>query len=118
MYSKIDYLSEKQMDFHYNKHHSAYEKKFNDVIAKTENKDTNLENIVKNYLKFPKEYQVDIRQFGGGLINHNFFFAHLAKDKPIHDSLEISQAITETFGSFEIFKEKFNKFAMGVFGSG
>ncbi|WP_339025304.1 superoxide dismutase [Spiroplasma endosymbiont of Agriotes lineatus] len=112
-------ISKETMDYHYNKHHKAYEDGLNNTLAKLENnnKPTDLNQLMRDYLTLPNEYHVGIRQFGGGLINHNFFFSILAKDKPISNG-KLKTLIEETYGSMEKWQEKMCDAALQVFGSG
>src|SRR5687768_10565308 len=71
----------KTMYYHYEILHKNYEVKLNDIVRGTdlEQKFPSLEKLMANLTKLPAEVQEDIRFFGGGLINHNFFFIHLTK---------------------------------------
>lgn len=128
------YISKQTMDYHYNKHHQAYADGLNKTINNfienhlNNNKNTeqvkqwktiinDLENLTINYLLLPKDYTIGIRQFGGGLINHNFFFSILAKDKTLENK-KIKIAIEKEFGSIEQWQEKMELSALQVFGSG
>ncbi|WP_342263282.1 MULTISPECIES: superoxide dismutase [unclassified Spiroplasma] len=112
-------ISKETMDYHYNKHHKAYEDGLNNTLAKLENNNqpTDLNQLMRDYLTLPNECHVGIRQFGGGLINHNFFFSILAKDKPISNG-KLKTLIEETYGSMEKWQEKMRDAALQVFGSG
>lgn len=82
------YISREIMDDHYNGNHKLYEKNLNLVLSQL--KASEQENIRKNYpdlekllqnlerLPFSPSVRAEIRFHGGGLINHNLFFSHLA----------------------------------------
>ncbi|MCE8163021.1 MAG: superoxide dismutase [Candidatus Moeniiplasma glomeromycotorum] len=74
-------ISYQTMYWHYNFFHRNYEIKLNEVLAgtETEKKYPFLEKLMVNLNKLPFELKEDVRFFGGGLINHNFFFRHLTK---------------------------------------
>jgi len=76
--------------------------------------------------QLPEEIKDDVRFFGGGLINHNFFFAHLTKfnsNQKEHEreekiSLAFLNLIQEKFTNLEKLKKELVKSALKVRGSG
>ena len=102
------------MQIHHDKHHQAYVDNLNKAIAGTPNENKTLEEIIANAGKI----STAVRNNGGGHWNHSFFWEILAKDAGGTPSGKIADAIKETFGSFDAFKEKFNAAAMSRFGSG
>ncbi|CAI2200442.1 13144_t:CDS:1 [Funneliformis geosporum] len=82
------YISREIMNDHYHGNHKLYEKNLNLVLSQLE--ENQQENIKKNYpdlekllqnlekLPFSPAVRTEIRFHGGGLINHNLFFSHLA----------------------------------------
>lgn len=82
------HISQEIMDDHYNGNHKLYEKNLNLVLSQLEKREQ--ENIKKNYpnlekllqdlekLSFSPLVKAEIRFHGGGLVNHNLFFSHLA----------------------------------------
>src|SRR4051794_16111733 len=72
-------ISYHTMHWHYNFLHRNYETKLNQVLQGVEiEKDyPHLENLLTNLNKLPSELKEEVRFFGGGLLNHNFFFCHL-----------------------------------------
>src|SRR4051812_23608192 len=75
------------MYYHYSVLHKNYEIKLNDALRGSELQENfpTLKGLMENLEKLPIELRDDIRFFGGGLINHNFFFTHLAKFKLDHN---------------------------------
>src|SRR6185437_13600444 len=73
----------KTMYYHYSVLHKNYEVKLNETLQGTglEKQFPTLEELMENLEQLPEKIKDDVRFFGGGLINHNFFFAHLAKFK-------------------------------------
>jgi len=71
------------MYYHYDILHKNYEEKLNEVVwgLKLEEQFPTLEKLMENLEQLSEKIKDDVRFFGGGLINHNFFFAHLAKFK-------------------------------------
>lgn len=74
-------VSYQTMYWHYNFFHRNYEIKLNEILAGTEieKKYSSLEDLMINLNKLPTELKEEVRFFGGGLINHNFFFRNLTK---------------------------------------
>ncbi|KLL01611.1 MAG: superoxide dismutase [Mycoplasmataceae bacterium RC_NB112A] len=74
-------VSYQTMYWHYNFFHRNYEIKLNETLIGMEvEKDyPHLEKLMVNLDKLPSDLREEVRFFGGGLINHNFFFRHLAK---------------------------------------
>src|SRR4051794_3872702 len=74
-------LSYNTMNWHYNFLHLNYEIKLDEVLRGIEvEKDyPRLENLLTNLNRLPAELKEEVRFFGGGLLNHNFFFQHLAR---------------------------------------
>ncbi|AHI53508.1 superoxide dismutase [Spiroplasma sabaudiense Ar-1343] len=120
---EIDFLepviSKEQIDLHYNRHHLAYETVLNKVLSKYELPESikTLEDLVRNYLSLPKELHVAVRQFGGGLINLNFYFKILKKDVKLTDG-PLKEAILYNFKTVEGFCDEIARYALSIFGSG
>ncbi len=114
------YISEETMDFHYNRHHLAYENFLNQSIDKLDLSEfniTNLEELVVNFMKLPDEYRHIIKNFGGGLINHNFFFQTLKLNTQL-TNVALLNHINTTFGSFATLEDALLTSTARLFGSG
>ncbi|CAG8453623.1 1145_t:CDS:2 [Racocetra fulgida] len=117
-------ISFKTMYYHYNILHKNYEVKLLETLRGTEIMEQfpTLENLMENLEKLPEEIKDDVRFFGGGLINHNFFFAHLAKfeseqkerERAEKISPDLLNLIQEKFGSLEKLKKELVKSALKV----
>jgi Fe-Mn family superoxide dismutase len=111
------FIDAQTMTIHHDKHHQAYVNNLNKALEKfPEWQSRTPEELLADLNVVPEEIRAAVRNNGGGVVNHNFFWQILAKDKAI--SGEIQKAVDETFGSFEIFQEQFSKAAAGQFGSG
>lgn len=102
------------MEIHFTKHHQAY---FNNFLAATKGtdlEDLDLEDVLKDISKYP----VAVRNNGGGHFNHSLFWTVLSPNGGGEPKGELKQAIVNTFGSFNEFKELFNNAAKTRFGSG
>ena len=122
------------MLYHYTILHKNYEVKLletlrgkgNEEQSEIEKQFPTVEELLKNLDKLSEEIKDDVRFFGGGLINHNFFFAHLAKFKPGRKEHELEEKIDPTllnliqekFTTLERLKRELVKSALRVRGSG
>jgi len=78
------------MRFHYDILHKNYEVGLMKILrgSRTEEKSEieqqfpTLVKLMENLDKLPSEIREDVRFFGGGLLNHNFFFLNLTKFEP------------------------------------
>lgn len=113
------YLDAETLEIHYSKHHQGYVNKLNGVL---EGKDDLLtkpvEQLLKEISSVPEEIRQKVINFGGGVANHTFFWNGMKAGGGGEPSGAVADAIKETFGSFDTFKEKFTASTVGVFGSG
>ncbi len=100
-------LSYNTMNWHYNFLHRNYEIKLNEVLQGIEvEKDyPRLENLLTNLNRLPAELKEEVRFFGGGLLNHNFFFRHLVRPNSLPTEPKINE---ELFTLIEQFLQKKN----------
>lgn len=101
------------MEIHHGKHHNAYVTNLNNAIAGTDLEGKSLEELMKVAAS-----NTAVRNNGGGHWNHSLFWQILSPNgggAPIGD---LAAAIDAKFGSFDAFKETFNKAAATRFGSG
>jgi Fe-Mn family superoxide dismutase len=102
------------MQIHHGKHHQAYVDNLNKAIAGTPHEGKSLEELVAA----AGSISPAVRNNGGGHWNHNFFWESLAPNAGGAPTGKLADAINETFGSLEGFKEKMNNAGMTRFGSG
>ena len=108
------YLDARTMEIHHTKHHQAYVTNLNNAIKGTEMAEMTLEEIFKNMSKYPAA----VRNNGGGHWNHDLFWEILGPNGGGKPTGKLLSSIEKRFGSFEGFKEEFNKAGMTRFGSG
>lgn len=109
------YIDAQTMEIHYSKHHSGYVKKLNAAVDNTEYAKMNIDDLIKN---ISDETPVGIRNNGGGVWNHIFFWNCMAPNAGGNPEGELAKAIDKKWGSFEAFKKAFKSAALGQFGSG
>jgi superoxide dismutase, Fe-Mn family len=105
------FISEETLDFHYGKHHQAYVTNLNGLVSGTEFENADLETIIK-------KAEGGIFNNGAQVWNHTFYFEAFRKDGRKEPAGDLAEAIRKSFGSFEEFRENFNKSAATIFGSG
>ena len=104
-------ISKETLEFHYGKHHQAYVTKLNDAIKGTDLENVDLEEIVKTS-------EGGIFNNAAQVWNHTFYWNCMAPNAGGEPTGKIAEAINESFGSFEAFKEQFSQAAATLFGSG
>lgn len=114
-YSALEPLIDTQtMEIHYSKHHTGYIKNLNKAIIGTNAEKKSLTEILSTV----STLSAVIRNNAGGHYNHEFFWSILTAEKNTKPAATLEKAIKETFGDFNILKEKLNAAAASHFGSG
>ncbi|AHH13652.1 superoxide dismutase [Borrelia hermsii] len=113
------YIDAKTMEIHHTKHHNAYTANLNSVLEKTEiNYSKDIESILKNIQRFPKEFQTAIRNNAGGYSNHILYFRILKPGNKNNILENFEEHVNSTFGSLDNLKMVLKDSAMSIFGSG
>lgn len=110
------YIDEQTMKLHHDKHHRTYVDKLNAAVKGTQFENMDVDEIMRKLNSVPDNIKTAVKNHGGGHSNHTFFWKIMRKGTRITPRCE--EVIKKDFGSFEVFKEKFNTAAAGVFGSG
>lgn len=105
------HISAETLEYHYGKHHQAYVNNLNKLLDGSEFEEMTLEEIIV--------------KSSGGLFNnaaqvwnHSFYWNCLSPSGGGEPSGDLAEAINNTFGSFEAFKETFTQSCISNFGSG
>lgn len=114
------FIDEETMRLHHDKHHQTYCDKFNAALEKyPEYYEKDAESLIVNINNLPEDIRLEVRNHGGGYVNHNFFWKSLSpaaqSGAPEGDLLD---AINSTFGNLDNFKSAFKNKALALFGSG
>lgn len=114
------YIDEETMKIHHDKHHVAYTTNFNKALENYPKlTEQSAEDILKNIDSVPEDVRPAVKNHGGGHVHHSLFWEILAPAKDSGEAEgELIQAIVDSFGSFDKFKEEFNQAAITVFGAG
>ncbi|HVL01556.1 MAG TPA: Fe-Mn family superoxide dismutase [Dongiaceae bacterium] len=104
------HISEETLEFHHGKHHNAYVTNLNNLIPGTEFEGKSLEDIIKTS-------SGGVFNNAAQIWNHTFYWHSLSPTGGGAPKGAVADAINKTWGSFDKFKEEFNKSAVGNFGS-
>lgn len=108
------HIDAKTMEIHHDKHHGGYTSKLNSAIEGSDLEGKEIEDIMKNL----DMSNSAVRNNGGGYYNHNLFWEIMSPNGGGKPSGDLGNAINDSFGSFDKFKEEFSKAAATRFGSG
>ena len=106
-------IDEETMREHHTKHLKKYVETYNSLIDDTPASQRNLEEVLGDI----RSYESGIRNNGGGIWNHNFFFSLLTPNKTTPNG-KLDLAISKKFGGVDSFMEKFKEEGLKRFGSG
>ncbi len=113
------FIDAKTVEIHYTKHHATYLKNLNTAIEKhPELFDLDLKVILSDLGKVPEDIREAVRNMGGGVYNHNVYWTCMAPGQKGEPDGKLAAAIAAKWGSFENFKNEFEKAAVSRFGSG
>ena len=112
------HIDETTMQIHHDKHHQAYVDKLNAAVEGTELADKSIEELIAGLATLPADLQGPVRNNGGGHLNHSLFWESMSADGGGAPTGDLAAAIDDAFGSFDVFKEKFEAAGVGQFGSG
>src|SRR2546425_2656806 len=112
------HIDAQTMEIHHDKHHGAYVTNVNKAIAgKADLEKKSVEELISNIDSVPADIRGVVRNNGGGHANHSMFWKLITKGGGSPTG-KIVEDIKATFGSLDVFKEKFEAAGLGRFGSG
>lgn len=105
-------ISAETIHFHHGKHLQAYVNSLNGLLPGSGLEEASLEDIVKRS-------EGGIFNNAGQILNHNLYFTqfHAPQENNIPIGT-VAEAIEKQFGSFDAFREEFQKKGVTLFGSG
>ena len=105
-------ISRKTLEFHHGKHLAGYVNNLNGLLKDSPLAGLSLEEIVC-------KSDGGILNNAGQILNHNLYFGQFCAPKANNMPVgELAAAIVRDFGSFEAFKDEFQKKGATLFGSG
>ena len=105
------FISQKTLEFHYEKHLQSYVTNLNALVSGTRFERMELENIIK-------ESDGPTFNNAGQVLNHNLYFSQFSPNGNSTPTGSLANTIDRTFGSFENFKKEFVAAGSSLFGSG
>jgi superoxide dismutase, Fe-Mn family len=113
------YIDAQTVELHYSKHHATYLKNLNTALEKyPQFFERKLEQILSDLTSLPEDVRTAVRNNGGGLYNHNIYWAIMGPKHGGDPVGKLAAAINAGFGSFAALKEQVEKAGLGRFGSG
>ena len=105
-------ISKQTLEFHHGKHLAGYVNNLNGLLPGSGFEDSSLEEIVC-------KASGGMLNNAGQILNHNLYFEQFTAPKAENAPVgKLAEAIVRDFGSFEVFKEAFQKAGATLFGSG
>lgn len=108
------HIDAETMEIHHSKHHQGYTNKLNTALEDGDYDGIKLEDLFARVSSLSPA----IRNNGGGFYNHSLFWTILSPEGGGKPSGALAEAIEASYGSFEAFKQEFEKAAATQFGSG
>ena len=113
------YIDEETMHLHHDKHHQAYINNLNTALANYPDlQDKSAEELIRDLNSVPEAIRPAVRNNGGGHVNHSMFWEIMGPNGGGEPTGALADAINESFGSFDAFKQQFNDAGVKRFGSG
>ena len=113
------HIDEQTMRIHHDKHHATYVTNANNALANHPDLAAlPVEELLKDLSRVPENLRTAVRNNAGGHANHTLFWQIMKPNGGSQPSGPLADAINQTFGSFDAFKEELNKAGAGRFGSG
>jgi superoxide dismutase, Fe-Mn family len=108
------HIDAKTMQIHYDRHHRGYHRNLLNAVEGTVLAGKQIGAILSVVSEWPDA----VRNNAGGHYNHELFWAIMSPDGGGKPDGVLAEKIDAAFGSFETFREQFNRAALTRFGSG
>ncbi|MDD4108356.1 MAG: superoxide dismutase [Prolixibacteraceae bacterium] len=108
------HIDARTMEIHHTRHHAGYTNNLNSAVSGTSLEGKSIEEILKGVAGHPAA----VRNNGGGFYNHNLYWDVISPGGAPNPEGVLLDAIKESFGSMEKFREVFIQAALTRFGSG
>ncbi len=106
------------MYLHHDKHLQAYVDNLNETMGQhPEWWKVSLEEMLSDLDRVPESFRTSVRHNGGGVYNHQFFFAGL-RNQGEQPQGKLLEQIRRQYGHDSAFFQKWKEAALSVFGSG
>ena len=113
------HIDARTLRLHHGKHHASYVKNLNSAIEQYPDlRERSATWLLLNPIRIPDAAQTAIRNNAGGHINHSLFWRAMSPSGGGAPTGALAAAINDEFGSFKLFKSKFEGVGASYFGSG
>ncbi len=116
------YFDARTMELHHTQHHRRYVDQLNAALGSSAALrsvgEQSVDDLLWNIGKVSEETRNAVRNYGGGHANHSLFWTILSREGGGKPSGRLGEAITEEFGSFTAFRDRFTGVANAHVGSG
>ena len=113
------YIDAQTMQTHHDKHHAAYVNNLNAALEKhSDLQGRSAEDLIRDFSQIPEDIRGAVRNNGGGHVNHTMFWQIMAPNAGGEPTGAIAEVISDSFGDFNNFKQRFNDAGLKQFGSG
>lgn len=109
------HMSEDTLNYHYGKHHQGYVNKLNGMAEGTKYAAMSLKDVVR---AANEADDTDVYNNAAQVLNHDFLWHSLSPDGGGKPRGDIGDAIKESFGGTDEFRDAFVRAATSQFGSG
>jgi len=110
------HISEETLNFHYGKHHQKYLDTLNEMIGGTAHESASLEEIIHDVAD--NDEKQGLFNNAAQVWNHTFYWHSMKPNGGGSPTGAIADAINDSFGSYDKFKEAFTTAGATQFGSG
>jgi len=112
-----DVIDAATMEIHHDKHLAAYYNNYNGLVEGTKFEDMCVKDVISNINDVDENIRMGVRNNGGGMLNHNLYFAQFKKNAVLPEG-DFKEKIISTFGSIDELIKQINAAGMARFGSG
>src|SRR5436853_379653 len=106
------YFDARTMELHHSQQHRRYVDQLNAARGSTARVppagEQSIDALLWNIGKVSEESRNAVRNYGGGHANHSFFWSILGADGGGKPTGPLAEVISEEFGSFSAFKDRFS----------
>ncbi|MGK7903972.1 MAG: superoxide dismutase [Hormoscilla sp.] len=110
------HISKSTLEFHHDKHHAAYVKKYNDAVSGTDLDSKPIEEVIKQVAGDPSK--AGLFNNAAQAWNHSFYWDCMKAGGGGTPTGDLAKKIDADFGSFDKFVEEFKSAGATQFGSG
>lgn len=110
------FISAETLNLHHDKHHRGYVDELNRLIAGTLFADMSLEQLIVATAYKPEHKP--IYNNAAQAFNHQFYWRSLSRQGGGHPPAALAQLVSDTFGTYQAFRQTFSAAANSQFGSG